>query len=98
MIFAPRVPSLAVSCAVHDCIVRAELDATIHVRQVIVPPSDDRRTALEVTRGVMEGTLDLIDEHGGFHRYLESIGFDAEDVQKLKDLLTTQRSADHPKL
>jgi hypothetical protein len=33
-----------------------------------------RRTALEVTRGVMEGTLALIDEQGGFHQYLASIG------------------------
>eukprot|EP01043_Picozoa_sp_COSAG02_P059597 COSAG02_NODE_7626_length_2927_cov_6.608911_3_plen_137_part_00 len=90
-------PALPCCCVVRR-IIRAELDATLHVRQVIVPPSDDRRTALEVTRGVMQGTLDLIDEHGGFHRYLQSIGFGAEDVQKLKDLLTNQRSTDHPKL
>ena len=83
----PALPCMLLCCAVYH--IRAELDATLHVRQVIVPPSDDRRTALEVTRGVMEGTLDLIDEHGGFHRYLQSIGFGADDLQKLTALLTT---------
>ena len=67
--------------------------AAAETGHVIVPPSDDRRTALEVTRGVMEGTLALIDEYGGFHGYLASIGFGGEDVQKLTAVLTTESAS-----
>ena len=56
--------------------------------RIVDPPSDDRRTSLAVTRAVMEGTLALVDQHGGFSGYLGSIGFGASDVADLAAALT----------
>jgi protein-tyrosine phosphatase len=46
-----------------------------------------KRNALAVTEGVMAGTLDFIDEAGGAVKLLDSIGFGASDLAKLKALL-----------
>lgn len=56
-----------------------------------------KRNAISVTEDVMAGTLDIIDDAGGAVKFLDSIGFGATDLAKLKALLW-QPSEGSPKL
>ena len=52
------------------------------------------RVMVHVTQGVMDGTLDWIEEHHGDVRgYLASIGFGEADVQRLADNLLEPKAA-----
>ena len=72
----------------------AALEHNMHVLELMKDGSpvrgtdkEHQRTALAVTEGVMTGTLDIIEEAGGAVKLLESIGFGAPDLAKLKSLL-----------
>ena len=52
------------------------------------------RVMVHVTKGVMDGTLDWIEEHHGDMRgYLASTGFGVADVQRLADNLLETKAA-----